>query len=187
MIKVISAFPACGKSTFYENYSSYPVKRPNNNDVLFNLRIDKPRYRILDSDSSEFSWMYDVNGNKTDVRNPDFPGNYIRHIKESINYNALIFVSSHKEVRDQLRENGIPYILVYPKKEDRDHWMERFTKRGNDSNFIEFQNKNWDNFIQDMDDEPFSVKVRLGISEYIDLRFIDNLYKEYGTIQMPKM
>ena len=38
--KIISAFPACGKTYAFE-------------------RLSKEGYKILDSDSSKFSWCYD--------------------------------------------------------------------------------------------------------------------------------
>ena len=62
--QIISAFPGTGKSYYH---------------VLH-------RMRTLDSDSSNFSWVtYDSER----VRHPDFPGNYIDHIKESILNNHI--------------------------------------------------------------------------------------------------
>ena len=60
--KIISAFPGTGKS-YYHN---------------------KNKETTLDSDSSNFSWIKDENGNNTTERNPKFPQNYIYHIKENI-------------------------------------------------------------------------------------------------------
>lgn len=82
--------PACGKT------------------YLFNTRDD---LTILDSDSSQFSWTQKEDGK---VRNPDFPNNYIKHIKENIGRVDFIFVSSHKEVREALDNAGIEFYLVYP-------------------------------------------------------------------------
>lgn len=56
----------------------------------------------LDSDSSNFSWVKDENGNNTKERNPEFPKNYIEHIKSNIGKVDVIFVSSHKVVREAL-------------------------------------------------------------------------------------
>jgi len=55
--RIISAFPGTGKS-YYHN---------------------KHKETTLDSDSSNFSLVVE-NGEKK--RNPDFPENYIKHIKE---------------------------------------------------------------------------------------------------------
>ena len=106
--KIISAYPCCGKTYAFENYQ----------DI----------YSILDSDSSEFSWIYRertddelqkikedlesmlspinadkeferVRHEKIKERNPNFPNNYIEHIKENIGKVDYIFVSSHLVVR----------------------------------------------------------------------------------------
>lgn len=129
---VISAFPGCGKSYCFNHYNGEDLK-------------------ILDSDSSQFSWIKDENGNNTKERNPEFPDNYIRHIKENIGKVDIIFVSSHKIVRDALLENNIRTILIYPYKHCKDEWIERFRKRGNNEKFITFISDNWDNFIDEMD------------------------------------
>ena len=67
---IISAYPACGKTTYFNKHSKYAK--------------GKGTRKILDSDSSKFSWVYDEDGNKTDERDPNFPNNYIEHIKENI-------------------------------------------------------------------------------------------------------
>lgn len=163
--KVISAFPACGKSTYYKEWSQYSPenawrKRNGGEQVLNNIGFpcgDK----ILDSDSSLFSWLYDEDGNKTSARNPDFPNNYTQHIKDHLDTEDVIFVSSHKVVRDALKENDIPYYLVYPEKEMKDEWMRRFRERGNDDAFINFQDSHWDEFIDDMESETYPTKIVL--------------------------
>ena len=151
--KIISAFPACGKSTYYKNYSQY-----SKDSTGLRLGLDS---KILDSDSSLFSWIYDENGNKTDVRNPEFPNNYIEHIKKHMETEDIIFVSSHKVVRDALKKENIPYHLVYPIKDMKDEWMRRFKERGNDESFIKFQDEHWDEFIDDMDNETYPDKIKL--------------------------
>jgi len=49
---VVSVFPACGKSYTYNHF--------------------RDKYSMLDSDSSQFSWIKDADGNNTKERNPDF-------------------------------------------------------------------------------------------------------------------
>jgi len=55
--RIISAFPGTGKSFYHNTHKD----------------------TTLDSDSSNFSWLAD---DKT-LRNPEFPYNYIKHIKEN--------------------------------------------------------------------------------------------------------
>lgn len=130
---VISAYPACGKSYIYNHY--------NSDDLI-----------ILDSDSSKFSWIYE-NGVKTDKRNPNFIQDYVAHIKENIGRVDIIFVSSHKEVRQALRDNKILYYMVYPSLDMKEEMLERMKQRGNDEKFIAFQREHYDEFINEIEEE----------------------------------
>ena len=106
---VLSVFPACGKTYMVENCKDL---------------------KILDSDSSNFSWYYPNGELSTRVRNPEFPNNYIQHIKENMNSTSYLFVSSNKVVREALKENKIPYVLVYPERDRLNEWVGRCYIRG---------------------------------------------------------
>ena len=136
---IISAFPACGKTYAFDKMKN--IKGLN----------------VLDSDSSKFSWMYitdeeyefknrgkhDYKERKIKVRNPEFPNNYIEHIKENIGKVDIIFVSSHKVVRDALSESGLRWSLVIPKKECLTSWVGRAYMRGSSDGFIKIMIDNW--------------------------------------------
>lgn len=128
---IISAFPGTGKTYFYEKYKNSDIK-------------------VLDSDSSNFSWIKDKNGNNTTERNPDFPQNYINHIKENIGKVDIIFVSSHDIVRKALKDNNINYINIIPYDSCKDEYLRRYRNRGNSESFISMMDKNWDSFIDSM-------------------------------------
>ncbi len=160
---VVSAFPCCGKTYAFENYQN--------------------KYSMLDSDSSKFSWTYeaekDENGNILRgikrVRNPNFPKNYIEHIKENIGKVDIIFVSSHLQVREEMEKAGIRYCTVYPKKEMLNEWVGRMYRRGNDESFIRFQIEHWDEFMHNITFEPYGFGIcRLGNNEYLDVDFLYN-------------
>lgn len=107
--RIYSIFPACGKTWLYEHQEDYDLK-------------------ILDSDSSNFSWirLYDPYGRPTTkLRNPDFPANYIKHIKENIGKYDCIFVSSHASVREALDKEGIDFTIVYPEQSCKAEWVGR--------------------------------------------------------------
>lgn len=138
-IKVIAGFHGVGKSFASENINTH----------------------ILDSDSSNFSWL------EPGVRNPDFPNNYIQHIKDNMDTASYIFVSSHDVVRKALEDNEIEYILVYPEKDLKEEYLERYRKRGNDEKFISFIEQNWDKFITDMEKEIWPYHMRLQEGMYM--------------------
>lgn len=100
----------------------------------------------MDSDSSNFSWVIE-DGKKT--RNPNFPQNYINHIRENIGKYEFILVSSHKEVREALINNCIFFYLVYPSIRCKDEYLKRYLNRGSPIQFIELLKSNWDNWIND--------------------------------------
>ena len=131
--KIYSIFPACGKTWLYEHQEDYDLK-------------------ILDSDSSNFSWIEvrDAFGRKTKLRNPDFPANYIKHIKENIGKYDCIFVSSHKSVREALDAEGIDFTIVYPEQSCKAEWVGRCfirEKNGESGCGADVMCDNFDNWI----------------------------------------
>ena len=133
--KIYSIFPACGKTWLYEHQEDYGLK-------------------ILDSDSSQFSWMRrkrtaeeldaikqkwesephllsgevyinQIKDEEITVRNPDFPNNYIKHITDSMGKYDCIFVSSHASVREALDERGLDFTIVYPETSCKAEWIGR--------------------------------------------------------------
>ena len=125
--RIISAFPGVGKSYTHK------------------LHPDT----TLDSDSTKFSWK---TGPQNKVRDPDFPNNYIKHIKENIGKYEFIFVSSHKIVRDALLDNCLFFYLVYPDPCDsnlKDKFIQRYKERGSNDSFIKLVDENWDAWLKE--------------------------------------
>ncbi len=133
--KIVSAFPGTGKSYFFREVA------------------DKAGLRVLDSDSSGFSWITSIGttGQEVKLRNPEFPNNYINHIKENMGKADIIFVSSHKDVRDALVKEGLEFFLVYPEKEYKAEYIKRYTERGNPKAFIDKVDENWDAWIDELE------------------------------------
>jgi hypothetical protein len=139
MTKIVSAFPATGKSHFFKNTNEL----------------------VLDSDSSKFSWI------EPGVRHPNFPQNYIDHIKYNIGKTKYILVSSHKVVRDVLVNNKIFFSLVYPVKNIKDEYLNRCKKRGSDQKFIDMLDNNWDSFLDEMKEQKHCDHLILLSGEFI--------------------
>jgi hypothetical protein len=137
--KVISGFPAIGKSFLFNN----------------------SKYVTLDSDSSMFSWISEG------VRNPGFPNNYMKHIEENLSEADYIFVSSHDVVREALRNHHIAYTIVYPSIELKDEYLQRYKDRENNEKFISFIESNWNAFVDDIEKEWFPKKIKLESGQYL--------------------
>ena len=146
---IISAFPGTGKTHFFKN----------------------TKLNCLDSDSSDYSWVKDLDGKNTKERNPKFPVNYIEHIKENIGKVDIILVSSHLEVRNAIADAGIKFYFFYPAHEDKDKYIERFRKRGSPQSFIDLVESKWNGwhmenvgfnrcFRREMSEEYLSEEIR---------------------------
>jgi len=137
--KVISAFPGIGKTYFVQNSN----------------------LRVADSDSSKFSWLY------KGVRHPDFPWNYMEHIKELMGTIDIILVSSHRVVREALVENNIDFVLIFPERNLKAEYIERFKLRGNDMAFIDMISDNWDTFIDEMQNQKGCKIIELHSGQFL--------------------
>ena len=121
---IIAGFPGVGKS-YYNNLH---------------------KLTSLDSDSSSFSWIEEEGIKK---RNPDFPQNYINHIKENIGRYEFIFVSTHAEVRNALRDNCLFFYLLYPERSAKAKFLQRYIDRGSPMAFLELLDNNWNKWIDE--------------------------------------
>ena len=158
--KVYSIFPACGKTWLYEHQEDYDLK-------------------ILDSDSSQFSWkvepLKDNQGNLLrglqKVRDPDFPNNYIEHIKQNIGKYDCIFVSSHASVRKALDKEGIDFTIVYPESSCKAEWVGRCfirDKKGESGCNPDVMYNNWDQWILECAETGIShSEIILGPRKYL--------------------
>ena len=148
---IVSAFPGCGKSQCVK---------------------DHPELRIKDSDSSNFSWIKDENINNTRERNPEFPKNYIEYLKSIKDDYDIIFVSSHKEVREALTNELIPYFLVCPRLECKQEYLKRYKNRGNDESFISLLDNKWEEWINEIiqiyKHKPLYLKENEYINDYLE-------------------
>lgn len=123
---IISGFPGVGKTEFVR-------RNPGSHD----------------SDSSQFSWQTSPLGSK--ARNPDFPANYIRHIR---GLTGAVMVSSHKEVRDALTHAGLPFRLAFPARSCKQEYIERYRSRGSPPEFIGLVERQWDLWIDELLEQP---------------------------------
>ena len=153
---IIAGFPGVGKTWCYNNL--------------------KDKYTMLDSDSSNFSWIWE-NGKKTDIRNPEFPNNYIAHIISNLGKVDVVFVSTHESVRKALADHEIPYVLVYPydTEDNMIYYFTGYVKRGSDTRFMNNIKDNWNNYIGDLMMDTWPVHYVLGAEENPDEKTLDKV------------
>lgn len=135
---IVSAFPGTGKS-YYCNIQQEYV----------------PEGFSCDSDSSKFD-------------KSNFPENYIAHIKEQVVKGiGRIMVSSHKDVRDALIVNQLPFVLVYPDISLKHEYINRYIERGNTNSFIELLNANWEKWINECEGQPHCLRIKLNSGQFL--------------------
>ncbi len=139
---VVSGFPGVGKSSLFERSGEL---------------------KILDSDSSRFSWADAPNR----IRHPEWPSNYIGHIRENLGKADIILVSSHDVVRNALVEAGISFVLVYPALDMKDEYIQRYVTRGNSPAFVKLLQTNYVIWIQELERQPGCKHVLLGRGQYL--------------------
>lgn len=110
---------------------------------------------VADSDSSTFS------------RGPEWPANYIAHIRELLAEGATVLVSTHVEVRQALEEAGLFFTLVYPEFNCRIEYVDRMRRRGSPAALVEVVITNWNRWLTDCRDQRGCDHIILGPGEYL--------------------
>lgn len=127
---IISGFPGVGKSYFTEKAKT---------SVLKNC------FEVYDSDSSKFP-------------KENFPKNYVDYLEnfyKTPDKEELIkihFISTHKEVLDELEKRNIGYIIVYPDISLKEEYLNRYKTRGNNDSFIKLLSDNWEMWIKSLEE-----------------------------------
>ena len=139
MTIIISGFPGIGKTYCHE----------------------RGDFKTLDSDSSKFSWL------ESGVRDPEFPGNYIEHIEANAEKVDMIFVSSHKVVRDALVDGGLIFLLVFPDPSLKAEYIQRYKDRGNAEAFVKLLEDNWESWMDELVNQEGCVLIKLKSGKFL--------------------
>ena len=129
---IISGAPGIGKSHFFS-------------------KAEEMGLSATDSDSINFSWS------SPGVRNPDFPRNYIEHLKTLMGKVDVICVSTHEQVRNCMEKEEMEFVLVYPEKGQKEEYLRRFKERDMKDGetkearekFVKLMEDNWENWIDE--------------------------------------
>lgn len=89
---------------------------------------------------------------------------YVKVAKHMDKQGHVVLISCHKELREKLREEKIPYLCVMPEKDLKDEYLKRYKERGNDKEFIKSLKDNWDNYTKPL---PNEFVFRLKSEEYL--------------------
>jgi len=156
---IISGFGGVGKSTLAKKYKN-----------------------VIDLESTEYQWIVDPKvGNREEIKasmnrekNPEYPDNYIKAIKEAMTKYDVICVR-YNGTKDPNFLDEFDYVVCYPtKRAFNNHYIRRYRERGNTEEFIEVikryfaicyeKSKNLTNKIVLRDDETLEdALIRIGV------------------------
>ena len=165
---VVCGFPGMGKSTYTKN-----------------LDMSNTIIKVYDSDSSLYSWLDRYDYSKG--RHPDFPNNYMNHIKAVNTDNSLVFVSSHKEVRHALMDANIPYVIMYPDLDrcNKEAYITHriYEREGIYDGLTSLMIKNWESWIKEIDEEEYGAKLKVIHTTYLE-DLISDIIHTYNNYVM---
>lgn len=110
---------------------------------------------VVDSDSSAYP------------KGRAWPGNYIADIERHLADGKTILVSSHQEVREALVDAGIPFALVYPRRDLRREYRKRMEFRGSPAALVEKIDGLWDVMLDSMERQGGCTHYVLGPGDFL--------------------
>ena len=111
------------------------------------------RTYIVDAESSGYSHPFNFETQEFEV-NSEFPKNYVEQIKKlasEIGGYEYVLISCHKEVRNELDAQGIPYVVVIPEVGCKNEYMKRYLKRGDSAEFMARMYANWEDWHEEIE------------------------------------
>ena len=81
------------------------------------------------------------------------PEVYAEHIRTLYLLHQPVLVSTHESVRERLKASDVPFLLVYPAKELKQDYIQRYMLRSGFNGGNDFAHRikmNWDTWIDDL-------------------------------------
>lgn len=140
---IISGFPGIGKT------------------YMANVRWDPMIPACADCESSNYQWKKDPLGIAGPTRIENWVQDYVDDILKlrdfgdtDKGYYDFILISTHEEVRHELRRRKVEYLIVYPNIILRNEYMIRYLKRGSSVDFLKKMYDTWNDKICSMIYDP---------------------------------
>lgn len=146
---IVSAFAGVGKTTLAKKYKG----------------------DVIDLESGDFKWL---NNDGTEAskgsrrgQNPNYPVNYLEAIKKANSQYKVVLISQHEIIRKCLDAVKLDYIIVYPNKNIKEEFIQRYKDRGNNEKFIQLISQEWNNWIDALDKDTTHKKIVLNAGQYL--------------------
>jgi len=146
----VYAFTATGKTSVAKKYSNV-------------IDMESTLYKYLDV-------LKEDEQSKSSDRplNKSWPENYFKALKEAKDKYDYILIAD--EVCDQfLKDNNFEYWWVYPQNDLKEEYLDRCRKRGNNSEFIYWYSRLWEQWIDKCKNDKFASRhIELKSNQYLE-------------------
>ena len=135
--------------------------------------VSKKYSNVIDMESTLFKYVNTKEENEgtkgtTRERNERYPQNYFEALEQVKDKYDYILVSDNI-CDDYFREKKIDYWQVFPHKSLKEEYVERMKNRGNNHDFIAYQVKLWDQWIEEcQNDKQASKLIELKAGQYLE-------------------
>ena len=119
---IIAAFATCGKSFLGKKYSNV-------------IDLESSKYKFEYNEKEESIPVEERKGTKR-KRNKEWPLNYYKAIKDSVDAYDIVLIQLKPEHFDYLDKNNIKYSIAYPNINDWSAVNKKCITRGNNEHFI---------------------------------------------------
>lgn len=153
---IIAAYAGTGKSEFCKRYPSEAIDM-----------ICMP-YKYINLFTKEVSEGEDIKANMDLILRPNWENDYYEEIKRlnSKYPERLIIVPTIKSIMRRLKEDEIPYTVVYPTRDCKEEYRERYINRGNNQSFLDVFIEGWDVMLDGLDCLGGTV-IEIGEGQYL--------------------
>jgi len=109
---------------------------------------------------------------KDRIPNPDWPHNYLKALKETIEKYDLVLAPSNLDIRNLLIENHIPFMFVLPSLDSRDQLLTRYRERRNSEDLIHNVMSYFDHWSRKQEDYSYPIII-LEKDKYLEDLLLD--------------
>lgn len=135
--------------------------------------VAKKYANVIDMESTLFKYKNTntenegAKGTKREI-NLDYPMNYYKALSEVKDKYDYILVSDNA-CDKYFRENNIAYWQVFPHKSLKEEYVARMKQRGNNHDFIAYQIKLWEQWIDECKNDKCAAKlIELKSGQYLE-------------------
>jgi hypothetical protein len=135
--------------------------------------VSKKYKNVIDMESTLYKYIGESTENESlkSTKRPlskEWPNNYFNALLDVKDKYDYILISD--DICSKfLSDNKLEYWWVYPKRNLKDEYLDRCKKRGNNSEFIFWYDKLWDEWINEcINDNNASKHIELESNEYLE-------------------